>query len=91
MAIKHYNLHIHGRVQGVWYRASCRDRARALNLSGFVRNEPDGSVYAEAEGAPDALDQLAAWCRQGPPRAEVERVEVSEGPLRGFEGFEVKR
>lgn len=91
MLTKHYNLHIRGKVQGVWYRASCRDQARALNLNGFVRNEPDGSVYAEAEGPPEALEQLVDWCRKGPPRAEVQRVEVTEGPVKGFGEFEVRR
>lgn len=91
MEKRHIKIRISGKVQGVWFRASTRDKAHELGLSGFVRNEPDGSVYAEAEGPPDVLDRFLAWCRIGPPRASVSQVEVEEGAWLGFQGFEVRR
>lgn len=70
-------LRITGRVQGVYYRASTREQARALALTGWVRNRPDGSVEALAEGPRDALERLIAWCEQGPPAAHVTAVDAT--------------
>ena len=89
--MKHYNIRVSGRVQGVFYRASTRDKAKELGLSGWVRNEPDGTVYVEAEGSKEALDQLIDWWKQGPPRAKVENVHYEVGEVVGFGGFEVRR
>jgi acylphosphatase len=86
----HYALRITGKVQGVFYRASARAEAERLGLSGFVRNEPDGSVYAEAEGAQEALERFVEWCRRGPPHARVDGVAKSEGPARDYQGFRVR-
>ena len=88
--MKRYKLRVKGKVQGVWYRASARRKAEELGLCGFVRNEPDGSVYAEAEGEEAALQAFARWCREGPEMARVEQVEVEEGGLQGFEAFEIQ-
>ena len=66
-----------GRVQGVWFRDSCREVARRERVTGWVRNRTDGAVEAELEGAPDAVDRVVAWCRSGPPRAHVEAVDVT--------------
>jgi acylphosphatase len=88
--MKHINLKITGKVQGVWYRKSTFDEARRLGLKGFVRNQPDGSVYAEAEGEAEILDQFIAWCKVGPRLARVMEVKVEEGPIEHFDSFEVK-
>jgi acylphosphatase len=88
---KHVTIRIAGKVQGVFFRASALDRARELGLRGFVRNEPDGAVYAEAEGEDHRVEQFIAWCHQGPDRAKVETVVVQETDWAGFEGFEVRR
>ena len=88
-AMKHFKFRISGRVQGVWYRASTQRKAQELGLTGFVRNEPDGSVYVEAEGEESQLLVLAEWCRRGPELARVERVDVEEGTVQGFSGFKV--
>ncbi|MBB4633729.1 acylphosphatase [Sphingosinicella soli] len=80
-------LRIHGRVQGVWYRAWTLETAQRLGLDGWVRNRIDGTVEALAVGAPDAVDKLITACHAGPPAAKVERVEVeaAEGIVpRGF-------
>ncbi|MCB0561187.1 MAG: acylphosphatase [Lewinellaceae bacterium] len=89
--MKHYKLRIQGLVQGVWYRASARRKAEELGLSGFVRNESDGSVYAEAEGEEAALQAFVQWCREGPEQARVEEVEVEEGTPQGFTNFYIQR
>lgn len=87
----HINLQIIGKVQGVFYRDSTRRKANELGITGFVRNEPDGSVYAEAEGTQEALDALVEWCNEGPENALVTYVDVTEGEMVGFEEFEIRR
>ncbi|MGW2561747.1 acylphosphatase [Streptomyces sp. NPDC001514] len=79
-----------GRVQGVFYRDTCRRVAQEYGVSGWVRNLEDGSVMAVFEGEPDAVETLVRWARQGPPAAVVDGVEVSEEQPEGLEGFEVR-
>jgi acylphosphatase len=67
---------VRGRVQGVWFRDSCRERARAERVNGWIRNNLDGSVEAEFEGPPAAVERMVAWCREGPPRARVDAIET---------------
>ncbi len=67
---------ISGRVQGVWYRGWTVDEARARGLDGWVRNRRDGSVEAVFQGAPEAVAEMVAACRQGPPMARVTAVET---------------
>ena len=86
----HFSIRVEGHVQGVFYRASARLEAIRLGLSGFVRNEPDGSVYAEAEGEREALERYVEWCRRGPSHARVKSVEAKEGTRKGFNGFVVR-
>ena len=74
MAAKRIRARVTGRVQGVFYRASAADRASELGLVGWVRNAADGSVELEAEGPPEHLEELIAWCRRGPPAARVSDV-----------------
>jgi acylphosphatase len=81
---------VHGRVQGVWFRDTTRHEARARDVSGWVRNRSDGTVEAWLEGAPDAVASMVRWCHDGPPRADVERVEVTDEEPRGAEGFDVR-
>lgn len=76
-----YRAVVAGRVQGVYYRASCAERARGLGLSGWVRNRSEGTVELEVQGEEPAVRELLAWCRQGPELARVdhldcERIEV---------------
>jgi acylphosphatase len=80
---------VSGRVQGVWYRESCRREAERLRVAGWIRNNPDGTVELEAEGARPAVEELLAWARQGPPRAVVSAVRVDDLALRGDSGFHV--
>jgi acylphosphatase len=82
---------VSGRVQGVFYRADCAERARALGLGGFVRNLPDGRVDAAFEGEPEAVARMIAWCREGPPQSAVDAVEVHDEPPRGDREFRITR
>jgi acylphosphatase len=78
---------IRGRVQGVGFRFAAAQRARARGLAGSVRNNPDGTVEAVFEGAPDAVDALVAWCGRGPSGARVDDVRVERETPRGERGF----
>jgi acylphosphatase len=80
-----------GRVQGVFYRATCSRRARELGLAGSVRNVPDGSVEAILEGDDDAVETMIAWCREGPGDARVDGIEVTDEEVTGASSFVVER
>jgi len=77
-----------GRVQGVFFRASLRDRATQLGVNGWARNEPDGTVRAHLEGDPEAVEELVAWCAEGPPAARVDGVQRETGPVTGERSFQ---
>jgi acylphosphatase len=82
---------VHGYVQGVYFRAYTRDQARMLGLTGWVMNRRGGTVEAFFEGEKTKVEQMVAWCRKGPPSAQVDQVEVRYGEFRGEgEGFEVR-
>jgi acylphosphatase len=78
-----------GRVQGVFFRASCVREASARGLAGWVRNRRDGSLEAAFEGDPDAVAALVRWCRAGPPGASVDDVDVRDEAPTGERGFRV--
>jgi acylphosphatase len=82
---------ISGKVQGVFYRQSTREKARELGITGIVKNLPDGTVQITATGESYLLEQLVTWCRQGPPKASVDSVEVKETALQMFTGFTILR
>jgi acylphosphatase len=81
VATRTVHLVIRGLVQGVSYRASARDEARARNLAGWVRNLPNGDVEALAQGDDAAVEAFIAWCRKGPAEARVTGVTVAERAL----------
>ena len=89
--IKHLNIRVYGRVQGVFYRATAMETAGKLGIKGFARNEKDGSVYVEAEGDEDKLKEFVDWCRIGPPRASVDRIETEESAMRNYTKFVIER
>jgi acylphosphatase len=90
--MKRIAIQVKGKVQGVFYRASTVTKAQQLGVRGFVRIEPDGSVYLEAEGDEVSLNELIAWCKVGPPRAFVDEVIVETySTLGSFTDFRVSR
>jgi acylphosphatase len=85
------HLIIHGRVHGVFFRASIDEQARALRLTGWVRNRSDGTVEVVAEGNAEALRALRAYCEQGPPGAHVTRIEShDETETHDFRTFSIR-
>lgn len=80
----------HGRVQGVWFRGSTRDRAEALGVSGWAANRPDGTVEAVLEGDDEAVDAVVRWMREGPRSADVDHLDITEEEPEGLTGFAVR-
>jgi acylphosphatase len=76
MALKQVQLRVHGRVQGVFFRATAQREARRLGLTGWVRNRKDASVELVAEGEEAGIKDLIAWANRGPSAARVDRVDV---------------
>jgi acylphosphatase len=85
-----YRLLISGRVQGVFFRASCRRMAQQHGVNGWVRNLPDGSVEAVFEGPADEVGRLVEWSGHGPRSALVEDVRVQAEALEGISGFQIR-
>jgi acylphosphatase len=84
------HVSVYGRVQGVFFRAWMREQANALNVTGWVRNCPDGRVDSHVEGEEAAVAQIIERLRKGPPSAEVEDVHVWDVDLFDFDDFEVR-
>jgi acylphosphatase len=84
------SIEVFGKVQGVGFRYYVLGQARALGLTGFVKNLPNGNVYVEAEGEPINIEQLKRCCEQGPARARVSRCLSEEQLLKNFEDFRIK-
>jgi acylphosphatase len=89
--VKRVRVRVSGRVQGVFYRATCADGARRLGLGGWVRNLPDGRVEGVFEGPDELVDQMVDWCRHGPELARVDVMEVTPEPVAGEREFRVTR
>jgi acylphosphatase len=82
---------VKGKVQGVYYRQSAKEKARELGVTGTVKNLPDGSVEIIASGAAEQLDELCSWCRQGPRRAVVTDLIITPLSLHSFNDFTITR
>lgn len=81
---------VSGRVQGVFYRDTCRRVAEENGVAGSAANLPDGRVAIVLEGDDDAVERVLRWCREGTPYARVEGVEVTEETPSGEAGFRIK-
>lgn len=88
--MNHINLKIYGKVQNIGFRFNAKYKAEKLGIKGFIKNEPDGSVYLEAEGEEENLEKFIQWCNQGPEFARVKRVEKNKGKLKKFSDFEIR-
>jgi len=85
------HLRIYGRVQGVFFRYETENVARKMNLVGWVRNNYDGSVETVAEGPREALEKFIEWCKKGPSRARVDKVDINwEKPTGEFKTFRIE-
>jgi len=88
---KHYKITVRGIVQEVFFRVSTSRQASKLKLLGFVRNEPDGSVYIEVEGEQASIDQLITWIRAGgPPSGQVNDLIINQGNIENYKRFEIR-
>jgi acylphosphatase len=88
---KGLEIRITGQVQGVWFRGSAQKEANALGLTGWVQNEPDGSVRLQIFGQESLLEKFKEWCRSGPTHANVKSIEVLELPFTLYTGFDIRR
>jgi acylphosphatase len=88
---KTISITVSGKVQGVFYRQTTKEKARELGVTGEVRNLPDGNVFIIATGTDEQLRLLADWCKKGPPRAVVTGVEIAGLPFQAFGQFAVVR
>ena len=87
--MKHINIKITGKVQGVSFRATTKAVADQMGVRGIVRNEKDGSLYIEAEGDDLLLEVFLEWCHEGSDRSKIENVNVTPGELKNYQNFEV--
>ncbi|MBG0859931.1 MAG: acylphosphatase [Bacteroidales bacterium] len=85
-----YKIRITGWVQGVGFRWSAANEAKERGITGLVRNNPDGSVYIEAEGSREQLDGFVEWCRKGPGVGYVDDVSVDICPTANFTEFRIE-
>ncbi len=83
MTKKKIHVIVRGRVQGVFFRDHTRDKARSLNLSGWVRNRKDGTVEAVIEGEALAVEKMFTWLHSGSPSSRVDDIQVTEEPPTG--------
>jgi acylphosphatase len=88
--MKRAHVRVRGSVQGVFFRAETRDRARSLGVAGWVRNLPDGAVEAVFEGPDQPVESMIAWCRRGPAGAIVDGVEVDWEEPQAEDEFRVR-
>ncbi len=82
-------IKVAGKVQGVWFRDSTLKKAQELGVKGFVKNQPDGSVYIEAEGTKKSINEFVKWCHTGPPFAKVQSVETKDSEPANFDTFKI--
>lgn len=87
--MKHLNIIVSGKVQGVFYRTTTKAVADQLGIKGITKNLKDGTVYIEAEGDNFSLDLFLEFCHKGSDKAIVEKVEITPAELKNYRNFEV--
>jgi acylphosphatase len=78
---------IYGKFQGVGFRYSAMLKAESLVIKGYVKNQRDGSVFVAVQGATTAVEHFVNWCYQGPPTADVSRIENTPRSIEEFREF----
>ena len=89
--MKAFEITVKGKVQGVFFRASTRDKAVELGLRGWCMNLPNGNVLIHAEGGVEKLNALLQWCKIGPTMANVSSVEYHENEVKGHLTFYIRK
>lgn len=89
--MKTNHIRVTGKVQGVYFRASAKQKAQNLGVTGYIKNESDGSVLLEVEGEDEAVNYMVKWCKQGPALARVSNIEVKNEASRNFVSFDIKK
>ncbi|MFD0794581.1 acylphosphatase [Mucilaginibacter litoreus] len=87
--MKHLDIIVKGKVQGVFFRKSTKAVADQLGVKGFVKNEGNGDVFIAAEADTTTMDMFLDWCKEGPEDATVTSIESHEGELKNYRNFEV--
>ncbi len=87
--MKHLDITVKGKVQGVFFRASTKAVADQLGVKGYTKNEANGDVFIAAEADTATMDMFLDWCHEGPEDARVTAVETNEGELKNYRNFEV--
>ena len=89
--MKTHKIQVTGKVQGVYFRASTKQKALNLGLNGYVKNNKDGSVIMEIEGNDSAVSEMINWCKQGPALARVSQVNVEPTKTQNYKQFRIMR
>ena len=89
--MKTNQIRVTGKVQGVYFRASAKQKAQNLGVNGYIKNESDGSVMLEVEGDDEAVNYMTNWCKQGPALARVKNIVVKNEAARNFVSFDIKK
>ncbi len=83
-------IKVSGKVQNVGFRFYTKKAAKNLDVNGYVKNLPDGSVYIEAEAEDYIIDQFVEWCRKGPSWSRVEKINIQENDIMGYQDFVIR-
>ena len=85
------HIRIHGSVQGVWFRQSTVEAVQKIGgITGYVKNEPDGTVFIHVEGEETKLKKFISWCQKGAPLSRVDQVQTQKVEEKGFENFQIR-
>ena len=85
-----YQINVKGRVQGVWFRKYTLEKAERIGLTGFVKNDLEGTVYIEAEGEEEQLNTFIDWLYRGSPLSKVTSVDFEKGSIENYDAFEIR-
>ena len=88
--MRHVNITVSGRVQGVGFRFESLRKANAFNVRGFAKNMANGDVYIEAEGEEKNIKAFIQFCKEGPFLANVEHLDVTDGDVKNYSAFDIK-
>ena len=87
--LKSISIQVLGKVQNVGFRFYTKKKAQSIGINGFVKNQNDGSVFAEAEGSSENIDLFIEYCKNGPEWARVDKVNIQEIPFQDYREFKI--